>query len=336
MGKAMKVETSGEQAHFRIGAVSRLTGVSPDALRIWERRYAAVSPRRSPGGGRLYRPGDVERLRLMKQLVDAGDAIGAIANLGLDELQARATAARRLPAGEGVLTTASVCRIALIGESLGQEIRAFGDTLVGIDVTEQYADTNEFETRGVDGGADVLVLQQATLHEDTAKQVIDWLIRARAAHMVIVYRYASAEALRRLPASRCSVLRAPMDASTLQAHCLSVMGAALVASAPAVAGAVTLQSAPPQRYDDEALAQLAALSSTVKCECPRHLAELIASLSAFERYSAECESRCPGDAALHAYLHATASQARHIIEGALDHVIEFEGIQLSGAPEPHS
>ena len=35
---------------YRIGAVSRMTGISPDALRIWERRYAAVSPQRSPGG----------------------------------------------------------------------------------------------------------------------------------------------------------------------------------------------------------------------------------------------------------------------------------------------
>ena len=88
------------------------------------------------------------------------------------------------------------------------------------------------------------------------------------------------------------------------------------------------RQAPPRRYDDETLSRMAALSSTVKCECPRHLAELIASLSGFERYSAECESRSPRDAALHAYLHATASQARHMIENALDHVIEIEDIKL--------
>ena len=89
-----------------------------------------------------------------------------------------------------------------------------------------------------------------------------------------------------------------------------------------------MQTAPPRRYNDEMLSQLASLSSTVKCECPKHLAELIASLSGFERYSAECESRSPRDAALHAYLHATASQARHMIEDALDHVIEIEDISL--------
>ena len=55
-----------------------------------------------------------------------------------------------------------------------------------------------------------------------------------------------------------------------------------------------------RRYDDGTLSQLAMLSSAVKCECPRHLAELITSLSGFERYSAECESRSPRDAELHA------------------------------------
>ena len=58
------------------------------------------------------------------------------------------------------------------------------------------------------------------------------------------------------------------------------------------------------------------------------LAELISDLVAFERYSSECESRNLKDAALHAYLHATASHARNLIEGALAHVIEVEGIEV--------
>ena len=88
------------------------------------------------------------------------------------------------------------------------------------------------------------------------------------------------------------------------------------------------ESASPRRYSDEDLARLAALSSTIKCECPRHLAELITSLSAFEQYSSECESRNLKDAELHAYLCATAAQGRHMFEKALGHVIEAENIDL--------
>jgi hypothetical protein len=86
--------------------------------------------------------------------------------------------------------------------------------------------------------------------------------------------------------------------------------------------------APSRRYDEEVLATLASLSSAVKCECPRHLAELITSLAAFERYSMECESRSSRDAALHAYLHTATSHARYMIEEALGHVIEMENIKI--------
>ena len=228
----MTEQPNGAPTQYRIGAVSRMTGVSPDALRIWERRYAAVSPQRSPGGGRLYGSQDVARLRLMKQLVDAGDAIGEVATLDLDALQGRTAETQRLPSAPRVLTGAEACRVLLVGESLVREIQAAGDTLTGITPVDQYADIVDFETRAGDAEADVLVVAQATLHEDTAKRVMDWLIRAKAAHAVVVYRYASTEALRRLPASKCSALRAPVDARTLQAHCLSMMHAASALPAP--------------------------------------------------------------------------------------------------------
>jgi hypothetical protein len=62
------------------------------------------------------------------------------------------------------------------------------------------------------------------------------------------------------------------------------------------------------------LARLATISSTVQCESPRLLAELLTSLAAFEQSSADCESRSIKDAALPAHLNATASRARHMIE----------------------
>ena len=49
------------------------------------------------------------------------------------------------------------------------------------------------------------------------------------------------------------------------------------------------------------LADIAGLSSTVACECPRHVAELLMQLSHFEAYSAECVARSPEDAALLAH-----------------------------------
>ncbi|WP_242340160.1 MULTISPECIES: MerR family transcriptional regulator [Anaeromyxobacter] len=72
---------------YPIRAVSRLTGISVDTLRAWERRYRVVEPQRDERG-RLYSEEDVERLRLLAQAVGRGHAIGRIAALPLDELRA--------------------------------------------------------------------------------------------------------------------------------------------------------------------------------------------------------------------------------------------------------
>jgi DNA-binding transcriptional MerR regulator len=57
---------------LRIGELSRRTGVSPEALRAWERRYRLFEPRRTEGGFRLYSASDVARIMAMKQLLAEG------------------------------------------------------------------------------------------------------------------------------------------------------------------------------------------------------------------------------------------------------------------------
>jgi methylmalonyl-CoA mutase cobalamin-binding subunit len=64
-----------------IQIVTRRTGVSADVLRVWEKRYAVVTPVRSPSGRRLYADADIERLRLLVQATRAGRPIGQVAAL---------------------------------------------------------------------------------------------------------------------------------------------------------------------------------------------------------------------------------------------------------------
>jgi methanogenic corrinoid protein MtbC1 len=58
-----------ETGLFRIGELSRRTGVSVDLIRAWERRYALLAPARSEANFRLYSAEDVARLRLMSHYV---------------------------------------------------------------------------------------------------------------------------------------------------------------------------------------------------------------------------------------------------------------------------
>ncbi|PTT81921.1 hypothetical protein DBR42_17435, partial [Pelomonas sp. HMWF004] len=53
-----------------IAAVERDTGISKETLRVWERRYGFPAPWRDAAGERLYAPEQVQRLRLIKRLLD--------------------------------------------------------------------------------------------------------------------------------------------------------------------------------------------------------------------------------------------------------------------------
>ena len=107
-------------------------------------------------------------------------------------------------------------------------------------------------------------------------------------------------------------------------HSVSMMSRAPAVSHPASA-TVSIR---PRRWDDAALADFAGLSSTVACECPRHVAEMLVQLSHFEAYSAECENRNVADAELHAFLGLVASGSRARFEAALEHVALHEGLLL--------
>jgi DNA-binding transcriptional MerR regulator len=71
-----------------ISAVERDTGLSKDTLRVWERRYGFPMPERDAFGERIYPTDQVEKLRIVKRLMDAGHRPGKIISLGIDELQA--------------------------------------------------------------------------------------------------------------------------------------------------------------------------------------------------------------------------------------------------------
>ena len=74
------------KTRYPIRAVAKITGLSLDTLRAWERRYKAVVPERSDRG-RQYGPEHVERLLLLNQLVQKGHAIGGIASRSDEELR---------------------------------------------------------------------------------------------------------------------------------------------------------------------------------------------------------------------------------------------------------
>ncbi|MBI4996010.1 MAG: MerR family transcriptional regulator [Rhodocyclales bacterium] len=86
---------------YNIAAVERDTGLSKDVLRMWERRYGFPVPGRDANGDRAYSADQVDRLRLIKRLMDMGHRPGKLIATPYEELAAlaprRATATPAMP-----------------------------------------------------------------------------------------------------------------------------------------------------------------------------------------------------------------------------------------------
>jgi DNA-binding transcriptional MerR regulator len=70
---------------YSIQMTSVLSGVSPDCIRAWERRYGAIVPERDRGR-RVFDDGDVGRLQMLKELSLLGNPISSVAKLRDEEL----------------------------------------------------------------------------------------------------------------------------------------------------------------------------------------------------------------------------------------------------------
>ena len=82
-----------------IAAVERDTGIGKDTLRVWERRYGFPLPGRDGNDERTYPMAQVEKLRVIKRLMDQGHRPGRIVALSMDALQHLSRGEANLRAG---------------------------------------------------------------------------------------------------------------------------------------------------------------------------------------------------------------------------------------------
>lgn len=333
-----------EPTLHRSGAVARMLRMPVATLRVWERRYGVTQPALSASGQRLYSADDVRRLALLKQLSDLGHAIGSLAALPMSELQqVAATHAQALAGLQKVqLTPAAAApaparpwRLAVIGAALGVRLqrpallRRLGRPL---QLLGPFSDLAQAAAVLQASDVDALLLQEPTV-------LADWLPAVEAAApglsavpKALLYSFAAEPVCEALATAGISLLREPQVDAVLAQWLHALSGASAAAAAAAAWPARRGEPIPARRWDDAALADFAGLSSTIACECPRHVAELLMQLSHFEAYSAECAHRSPADARLHAYLRQVAAAARASFESALEQVALHEGLLLPAPP----
>ena len=317
---------------FRSGVAARLAGIPVETLRVWERRYGVVGPRLSASGQRLYSAAEVRRLSLIKQLLDQGQPIGSIARLTAEALIAMQSTISSLGTRPGKPIDADTreLRITLVGPLLTTQrfAQSLASGMSGNELTiAASANSVKEATSALRGSAaDLVIVELPTLLEDSPATVAGLKELCGARRIIILYRFAPSAIVRRLRAAGHVIARAPSDPIEMASLCQRLLQPA----ASPVSAAQTIDSADPAppRFDARALAAFADASSSVYCECPRHLVDLLLDLVSFERYSAACANRSPEDAALHRDLQRTAGQARALLENALLRVAVAEGIPV--------
>ena len=312
---------------FRIGAVSKITGIPVSTLRIWETRYGAFSPVKTEGKQRLFEEHDVSKAILLKQLCSEGHAISAIANLDLNQLRRMSNLqnnaqSKRMAQGEPVT-------LAVVGIGLANRIEskkfASGLKQNKITVTDVLVDLTAASHADFSEKPQVLLIKVNTLQTGVHAAIQALIQKHKFAQTIVIYNFAPEAVVQAMKFSGLIVRREPLSDMELAELLQSVV---FVNPARAEEFGTSGSVITSRKYSDETLARVAGISTNVLCECPRHVAELISQLASFEEYSQECLNKNAEDAHLHAYLRSISGSARALFENALEKIAQHEGIDL--------
>ena len=312
---------------YGIGTVARLTGLKPDTLRVWERRYGLGASYKSQTGRRQYTQTDLDHLQLVVALVKSGVRIGEIASSDRKTLELLLE-----QQGRDAKTAAYQPRptAVFVGPELCHWVDQHQGCVSGVSALLARHEVGEaIDSLAVEDGADLLVAHCPSL---TMAQIrgVDTLARQTGARRTLVlYQFANDRWLSELERQGHSALPFPLEPSRLAFELERVKLTRETASGPTNMG--DLMAAKPRLFTDHELALAAERKVVIDCECPRHLSELIRSLNEFEAYSSACSVDNWKDAAIHANIYAYTCQARHLMEKALQSALEGQAPLESGA-----
>ena len=296
-----------------ISAVTQLTGIPAHTIRKWESRHGIATPERTPTGRREYSQSQVDTLRLIKQLSHQGHSLAHLADLDQTALQELAQQHRT---GGEIPRPDPVRSVILVGETMGRHLTH--STAIHTRHTQNWrhwlADSLA-DAPDASWHQHVLVLDTLNLNNQDVEQLCD--LSLRCGQLVLIYRHLSRPQLTELKNADVQCVQGPASDGVLL-HALQLPN---LAQQPAQITRDPLFSA-------TELARIAAMSPTLACECPNHIARLLTEIHSFEEYSQQCLNDSQEDIALHTQLYELAGQARVLFEDALLNVAAADGITL--------
>jgi len=133
---------------YSIRVASRLSGVSSDTLRMWERRYGFPKPSRNGSQVRVYTDADIERLVLISRALKAGYRSGEVVHRGAEALRAMLVSSPRAseegaaqtPTVESLLARLLADDPETLRDELGQSVALLGPKRFLTDIAAPFVD----------------------------------------------------------------------------------------------------------------------------------------------------------------------------------------------------
>jgi MerR family transcriptional regulator, light-induced transcriptional regulator len=295
-----------ESELYRIGTVAKLTGISVECLRAWERRHG-LEPAERDGRTRYYNQNQLRRLEKIKVLIEEGHPISSLIELSDEQLDAR-TGLRRPQVNPNRLP-----QVGLVGPNL-LILEQEAEQSDVAEVCQRWVSIDDFVgSRPAERAQlDVVAVQIPSLNADSLQRV------QRAApdcRLLAVYQFANREALSQATEQHgATTLAWPLAWADLMHACATPSGSAARVGRMA-----------PRRYTDHELVDIATRARSRGLDTPRHLVTLITDLNAFADYATQCLT---GAADTEAYdrLREDVSYARAQLERALATTIETRAV----------
>lgn len=315
----------GQVGTYSIGAVVKLSGLTSDNIRVWEKRHGAVVANRLPSGRRYYTQAQVNRLLLLKQCIICGFSISELAKLDDAELQEKI--ASHTPKKIKRIKKDEPITVGILSQSdLIKEVQNIPK--INIILSEILNDFSKVHLHDqlLKITPDILVLEVSGVNAQNVKSIIELSKLTSPTLLIVIYRFGNQAHLGALRNQGFRLLRAPLDDESLF-YLLSGFISNHQWLEESTFTPVPNQY-PAHLYTHQQLSKIANLPTKVDCECPHHLVDLIVGLKEFEKYSGECINKNDEDAALHGKIQLTTASSRQQLENLLREVLSIEGIEI--------
>lgn len=281
---------------YKIGAVSKRTGITPECLRAWERRYG-LAPAERAGKTRFYSAEQVEWLLAVKALLDQGHPISQVIHFDDAEIERRL----RPAAGAMARPLRQAARVGVVGVELMEALRDACDSGATALEAAEWADLDELAT-DEDPAADLdcVLLHLSSLDVqrlDVVREIYP------STPLVVAYSYARADDAERFEAVGCALLKWPSPWQEVECAIDEALRAPL--------------------YSARQLMTIRDNAHRACCGCPETLVGFIREIANHAEHAGRCDGDRDDD---HALVEEGLQNARVQLERSLRPLVEKYGL----------